>query len=183
MNFPIHNSKSAPPAAKAILSGAAANFGFVPNMLGVMAEAPALLTAYTTLSRIFDDTSLNAAERQVVLLAASAENQCDYCMLAHSAIAAMQAVPADAVCAIRDAEEIPDPTLEALRRFTVAVVASRGRPTDEDMAAFLTAGYGRQQILEVVLGVGMKTLSNYTNHIAATPPDDAFNAMASRKAS
>jgi len=174
MKFPIHNLDTAPAAAKEILNGSAKAFGFVPNLLGVMAEAPALLKAYTTLSRIFEEASLSAAERQVVLIAASYENQCEYCVVAHSAIAAMQQVPADAVCAIRDAEAIPDTRLETLRRFTAAVVASHGWPTETDTKIFLAAGYGQQQILEVVLGVGLKTLSNYTNHIAETPLDEAF---------
>jgi len=146
----------------------------VPNLLGTMAEAPALLNAYTTLAGIFDKTSFNPTERQVVLLSVSYENSCEYCVAAHSVIASMQKVPADVVEAIRKNQPITDPRLEALRRFTTAVVASRGWPTEEQTSAFLAAGYGRQQILEVVLGVGMKTLSNYTNHLAGTPLDAAF---------
>jgi alkylhydroperoxidase family enzyme len=64
----------------------------------------------------------------------------------------------------------------------VRVVTSRGRPTEADTAAFLQAGYGKQQVLEVVLGIGMKTLSNYTNHIADTPLDQAFGGAARSKA-
>ena len=70
----------------------------------------------------------------------------------------------------------------ALPRFTAAVVTSRGRPSEADTAALLQAGYGKQQVLEVVLVVGMKTLSNYTNHIADTPPDQAFGRAAWSKA-
>jgi len=183
MKFTIHNVNSAPEAAKEILTRSAGAFGFVPNLFGVMAEAPALLKGYTSLMRLFEEASLKAAERQVVLLAASYENECEYCVLAHSAIAAMQQVPADAVCAIRDDEAIADPKLEALRRFTAVVVKSQGRPTEEDTKVFLAAGYGKQQILEVVLGVGLKTLSNYTNHIAETPLDEAFNKAGWSKAS
>jgi alkylhydroperoxidase family enzyme len=61
-------------------------------------------------------------------------------------------------------------------------VTSRGWPSEADTAAFLQAGYGKQQVLEVVLGVGMKTLSNYTNHIADTPLDQAFGRAAWSKA-
>ncbi len=174
MSYTVHSIDSAPVAAKDILAGAKKNLGFVPNLFGVMAEAPALLKAYATLSGIFDETSFTATERQVVLLAVSYENNCKYCVAAHSAIAGMQKVPNDVVKAIRDGRPFADTKLEALRRFAVAVVASRGWPSEVETKAVLEAGYGRQQILEVVLGVGMKTLSNYANHLADTPLDAAF---------
>lgn len=182
MSYPIHDVDSAPEGAKATLTGTKKGLGFVPNILGTMAEAPALLNAYTTLAGIFDKTSFSPTERQVVLLSVSYENSCEYCVAAHSVIASMQKVPADVVEAIRRNTPITDRKLEALRRFTTAVVASRGRPTEEQTNAFLAAGYGRQQILEVVLGVGMKTLSNYTNHVAGTPLDGAFAKAAWSKA-
>lgn len=182
MSYTVHSIDSAPVTARDILAGAKKSLGFVPNLFGVMAEAPALLKAYVTLSGIFDDTSFNAIERQVVLLAVSYENNCAYCVAAHSAIAAMQKVPNDVVKSIRDGRPIADTKLEALRRFAVAVVASRGWPSEADTKAFLAAGYGRQQVLEVVLGIGMKTLSNYANHIADTPLDQAFSPVAWSKA-
>jgi AhpD family alkylhydroperoxidase len=175
MSYTIHSSITAPEGAKEILAGAEKAYGFLPNLLGTMAEAPTLVKAYTTLSRIFEETSFSATERQVVLLTVSSENRCEYCVAAHSVIAAVQKVPGEVVGAIRDGGPIPDAKLEALRRFTAAVVASRGRPAEADTSAFLAPGYGKQQVLEVVLGVGLKTLSNYTNHIAATPLDQAFH--------
>lgn len=174
MSYKVHTIDSAPAAAKEILTDAKRTFSFVPNLYAVMAEAPALLSAYTVLSRIFENTSLNVTERQVVLLTASYVNNCGYCIAAHSTISGMQKVPSDVVKAIRDGHGIADRKLEALRRFTAAVVASRGWPSDTDTSAFLDVGYGRQQVLEVVLGVGIKTLSNYANHIAETPLDAAF---------
>jgi alkylhydroperoxidase family enzyme len=91
-------------------------------------------------------------------------------------------VPDHVVQAIRAGRPIVDYKLEALRRFTAAVVTMRGWPSEADTRGFLDAGYTRAQILEVVLGVGMKTLSNYTNHIADTPLDHAFAKAAWSKA-
>jgi len=170
--------ESAPEQARPLLEKAKTNYGFVPNLLGVMAHAPATLEAYMTLSGLFDQTSLSPTERQVVLLAISAENQCTYCVAAHTVIAQIQNVDADAVEAIRNGEPIPDAKLEALRRFAVEVVTTRGWPTDEARQAFHDAGYTDAQRLEVNLGVGMKTLSNYTNHAADTPLDEAFSDAA-----
>lgn len=182
MTYPVHTVDTAPAAAKEILAGAKKSLGFVPNLYAIMAEAPALVKAYTTLSRIFDETSLSATERQVVLLTVSYENGCEYCIAAHSVIAKMQHVPDDVVQAIRAGRPIADKKLEPLRRFAAAVVTSRGWPSDTDTAAFLSVGYGRQQVLEVVLGVGIKTLSNYANHIAETPLDQAFASAVWSKA-
>ncbi|MDI1346208.1 MAG: carboxymuconolactone decarboxylase family protein [Pseudolabrys sp.] len=178
MNFTVHTIESAPAAAKETLAGAKNGLGFVPNLFGVMSEAPALVKAYATLSGIFDETSLSVTERQVVLLTVSAENNCEYCVAAHSVISGMQKVPVDVVRAIRVGQPIADSKLEALRNFTAAVVNSRGWPKAAEMAAFLSVGYGQQQVLEVVLGVGMKTLSNYANHIAKIPLDQVFASAA-----
>ena len=182
MSYTIHTPETAPEAARETLEGARKAFGFVPNLLGVMAEAPALLKAYRALHALFDETSFTPTERQVVLMTASYENGCEYCIAAHTVIAAMQKVPRHVVEAIRNGAPIADSKLEALRRFATVIVKARGWPSEEDVGAFLEAGYTKAQVLEVVLGVGFKTLSNYTNHIAGTPLDKAFAAAAWSKA-
>lgn len=176
MTFPVHSVASASDDARDTLTGAQKAFGFVPNLLGTMAEAPALLKGYLALSRLFDESSLSPTERQLVLLTVSYENDCAYCIAAHTVIAGMQQVPQTVVDAIRGGQPIADAKLEALRQFTAAVVDSRGWPTDAQIAAFTGAGYGTQQALEVVLGIGIKTMSNYTNHLAGTPLDGAFGS-------
>ncbi|MGE0862926.1 MAG: carboxymuconolactone decarboxylase family protein [Vicinamibacterales bacterium] len=182
MSYTPHTIDTAPAAARETLAGVNKSYGFVPNLMGVMAEAPALLRAYRTIVDLFDETSLNPTERQIVLLTTSYENRCEYCVAAHSVIAGMQQVPEAVVQAIRSGQPIDNPRLEALRRFTAAIVVSRGWPSDEEKAAFANAGYDKAQALEVVLGVSVKTLSNYTNHIADTPLDRAFAKAAWSKA-
>jgi len=174
MSINVLSPDQAKDDARQLLAKAKAKYGFVPNLLGVMAHAPATLEAYMTLSGLFDQTSLSPTERQVVLLAISAEHECTYCVAAHTAIAKMQDADADAIEAIRNGEPIADDKLQALRRFAVDVATTRGWPSDETKRAFHDAGYSEAHALEVILGVGMKTLSNYTNHMAQTPLDDAF---------
>ncbi len=182
MTYTVHTVETATESAKPTLTEAKKAYGFLPNLLAVMAESPALVKGYIALARIFEETSLSPSERQVVLLTTSYENGCEYCIAAHSVIAGMQKVPSTVVQAIRDGQPIADKKLEALRRFTAAVAISRGRPSEAETGMFLNAGYGKQQVLEVVLGVGIKTLSNYTNHIADTPLDQAFAGAAWSKA-
>jgi len=177
-DFPFPEKQDAPEKARPLLEKAEQTFGFVPNILKGMAEAPALLEGYMTLSGLFDQTSLSPVERQVVLLAVSHENGCHYCMSAHTAAAKMADAPDEVISALREGTAVPDDKLETLRSFTRKVVKTRGYPEDSDIEALLDAGYTKQTVLEVILGVGMKTLSNYTNHIIDTPLDKAFKPMA-----
>ncbi len=175
--FTVHSIDSAPEGSKATLTQAQKAMGFVPNLYGVMAESPAMLQAYAALGGIFESkSSFTATQRQVVLITTIFENECDYCMAAHSTIAGMQRVPEDVVQALRRGEPISDPALEALSAFTRKVVRERGWVSQDDVQEFLDAGYRKAQVLEVVLGIGMKVLSNYANHIAKTPVDEAFQA-------
>jgi uncharacterized peroxidase-related enzyme len=174
MNVTPLSEKNAPEAAREVLAQVRKKFGFVPNLLGNMAHAPSLLKAYLTVSTLLDESSLTPTERQVVLLAASAENNCGYCVAAHTAIAAMQKVPQDVVDAIRNRRPIADAKLEALRRYAEETVETRGWPSEATRKRFLEAGYSASQALEVVLGIGMKTLSNYTNHLTGTELDVQF---------
>jgi len=173
-NFDIHTVETAEASAAEMLGSIEKVYGFIPNLFGIFAESPATLKAYMTIGRIFDESSFSATERQLIILAASRYNECNYCMAAHTVVAGMQKVPTDVVEAIREDRPIGDKKLEALRTFTTAVVEKRGWVSENDVSAFVAAGYSNAQILEVILGVSFKTLSNYTNHIADTLLDDAF---------
>ncbi len=175
MTFPIHTTESAPHAALPSLESAQKAFGMIPNLLGTLAEAPGVLKSYLDLSQEFEKSSdLNATERQVVLLTASFENNCTYCMAAHSAIAQSQDVPREVVEALRSGNPIRDAKLEALRTFTQKVVNQRGFVAPEGVAEFLAGGFQPRHVLEVIHGVALKTISNYTNHLANTKLDPAF---------
>lgn len=171
VSFTLHTPASAPEPSRPVLEATAKAFGFKPNLHAVLAEAPAALAGYAALWDAFAGSSLSPAEQQVVYLTANYENECRYCMAGHSVLARQAGVPAQAVAAIRDGAPIEDARLEALHRFTTAEVTERGWVPEAQVEAFQAAGYSRQQVLEVILGVAVKTISNYTNHIADTPLD------------
>jgi uncharacterized peroxidase-related enzyme len=175
-NFPVLNLESAAEDARPVLETAQAAFGFIPNLLGVMAHSPALAEAYLTISGLFDKTGLTPTERQVVLLTVSQYHGCHYCVAAHSALADMQQIPADIVDAIRNDQPINDNKLQALRIFVRILIENRGWLDERDLQAFYAAGYQPGHVMDVLLGVAQKTMSNFTNHIAQTPLDDAFKA-------
>ncbi|MDX1625428.1 MAG: carboxymuconolactone decarboxylase family protein [Wenzhouxiangellaceae bacterium] len=176
MSLEVLDRQSAPEDARPLLEKAERHYGFVPNILGVMANAPALLEGYMTLTGIFAKTSFSSDEQQVVLLAAAIENGCEYCKAAHLAMAEQQGVDADVLDAVRAGRQIPDERLRALWTFTRVMVEKRGHPDAGDLRGFLEAGYGEAQIQEVILGVGLKILSNYNNHVAGTPLDEQFES-------
>jgi len=173
-DFATHTVDTAPAAAKPFLDAAQKNYGFVPNLLGTMAEAPALLEGYMTLAGIVGKTDLSETERQIILMTNNRLNGCTYCMAAHTTISQGAGVPADVIEALRNDTPIADAKLEALRQFSIVVNESRGWPEDAQVQALLAAGYTKQTVLEVVLATAFKVMSNYTNHIAETDLDAAF---------
>lgn len=173
-SFATHTLETAPEGAKPFLNAAKSAYGFVPNLLGTMAEAPALLEGYMTLAGIFDKTDLSETDRQIILMTNNRLNGCQYCMAAHTSISQGAGVPADVIKSLRTNTPIADPKLEALRTFAAVINETRGWPEPSDVDPFLAAGYTRQNVLEVILGTALKVMSNYTNHVAATELDAAF---------
>ena len=102
------------------------------------------------------------------------EHACHYCVPAHTWIANDMGVSDDITDALRNETPLPNARLEALRTFTLNVVRNRGIVDDKAVQAFLNAGFTQRQILEVILGVAQKVMSNYTNHLVQTPVDGVF---------
>ncbi len=165
-------------AGRETLQGIENAYGFVPNLLATMIESPATTNAYLALGKLFGETSFSAAEQQLISLTASRANECEYCVSAHSTVARQSALADDVIDAVREDGPVDDARLEALRQFVEQTVNQRGWLENEQIQAFLDAGFTKAQVFEVVLGVSMKTISNYINHIASTDLDDAFAAEA-----
>jgi uncharacterized peroxidase-related enzyme len=178
-NFAVHTAETAPAASRPLLEGIARSFGFVPNLFGVFAESPAALRGALAIYEAFSTSSLSPADQQLIMLAASEANDCEYCVAAHSTLARRMAkMDAALVDAVRCRALLSDSRLDALVTFTRKVVEQRGVLADAEVSAFLDAGYTRAQVIEVLLGVGMKTFNNYVDHIAHTPLNDQFKAEA-----
>ena len=166
----------AEPEVKNVLSDTEQNMGFIPNMYAAMANAPILLNTYATGYKLFREQSgFSAVEQEVIFLAISRENECDYCMAAHSFVAdEVSNVDKEITDAIRNDEEIADSTLAALVRFTKIMVKTRGLPSVSDVEAFIAAGYSEIRVLEIIQAISVKTISNYSNHLFHTKLDDVF---------
>lgn len=165
--FTYHTKQSAPEASKAWLPD-----GFVPNLHAIMAESPALLEGYKRLWDLSLGSSLTPLEVQVVMMTANFENNCHYCVPWHTFIMKQGKMPDGVIDALRSGESLPDAKLDVLRTFARSLIENRGHAGDDALAAFIDAGYTQQNALDVVLGLAVKLMSNYTNAITHTKLDD-----------
>jgi uncharacterized peroxidase-related enzyme len=178
-DFTVHTLESAPAASRSLLDGIQKTFGFIPNLFAVFAESPAALRGALAMGEAFAKSTLSAVEQQLVALAVSEANDCPFCVAAHSTIAKHMARADPAlVAATRVRATLPDAKLDVLVTFVREVVEQRGFISDAHVARFLAAGYTKAHLLEVLLGVGMKTFNNYTDHIAHVPLNEQFEAGA-----
>ncbi|MGX9463188.1 carboxymuconolactone decarboxylase family protein [Shewanella sp. A14] len=176
--FTLHTADTAPQDSKAILKGAQKQMGMVPNLFSVLAESPSTLKAYQQLHQAFLDTSFNPEELTVVWQTINVEHECTYCVPAHTAIAHSMNVDPAITEALRNKTAMPTAKLQALHNATLSIVRNRGNISEAELAAFYAAGYAQQQVLEIILGLSQKVISNYTNHVAKTPVDDVFKKFA-----
>lgn len=165
----LQTPATAPEASRPFLEKAKARNGFIPNLLAVLGNAPTALETYLTVSEINGRASFSLAERETVQITAATTHGCTFCVAGHTAIAYKQGnLPQELVEALRQQKPLPDAKLEALAVFTRAVIRSRGAVDDAELRAFLDAGYGEQQVIEVILGVALATLCNFANSLART---------------
>ncbi|MBT3939881.1 MAG: carboxymuconolactone decarboxylase family protein [Pelagibacterales bacterium] len=168
--------KNADGEVKSVLEKAKEQVGFIPNMYEGMVNSPGLLNTYLDGYTAFRKNSgFSSIEQEVIFLTISKINGCSYCMAAHSFIADKKSmVPPEVIDAIRDGNEILDHKLAALNAFTTTMVVERGLPNKKDVKVFVDAGFSERQILEIILAISVKTISNYSNHLFHTPIDEMF---------
>lgn len=168
--------ENAPEISNKILENTKMGLGMIPNMFSTMANNPALLDAYSYSYKTFrENAGFTSQEQEIIFLSIAFENECEYCMAAHSFVADMMSkVPTEVTDAIRNNSEIEDAKYKALSLFSRVMTVKRGNPSQEEIDAFLNAGYTENHILGVITAIGVKTMSNYFNHVFNTPVDNAF---------
>jgi uncharacterized peroxidase-related enzyme len=166
---------TAPEGSRPALEKIQKSLGFIPNLMATFANNPTVLQGFLALDAVYEKGSFTPRERQIILLAASVENNCNYCAAAHSTIAkGALHTPPEVIAALRNDTPIPDAKLNALVTLVKELVRERGYSKDETVQKFLAAGYKKEQVMELLLGIALKTISNYLDHISPTPVDHAF---------
>lgn len=174
----LHTPQSAPPESRPRVDRALAVNGFLPNLIGVLAGAPAALEAYQTVAEINGRASLSPAEREVVQIVAARAHGCEFCVAGHSALALNKAgLSRPAVVALQHGDATGDARLDALAAFSGEVIARRGAVADDRLRDFIDAGFTERQALEVVLGISLATLCNFANVLAQSPINPQLEAF------
>jgi uncharacterized peroxidase-related enzyme len=144
-------------------------FGMVPNLYATFALNDTALSDYLTLQN--RKNTLSAREREVINLVVSQVNDCKYCVPAHTAVAKMNGFTDEQILAIRRGEASFDPQLSALVKLVKETEINRGRPSERVLDSFFEAGYNAANLIDVMIIIGDKTISNYLHNITQIPVD------------
>ena len=176
--FTAYEPDTAPAAARPVMAGVRRTLGHLPAAVGLMAGSPELLKGFLAANAAFEATDLDPVAREVVVLTVATRNGCHLCVAMHTATLVRHGAAPELIEALRTGSTLPDSRLEALRRFTVAVLDHRGAVPDADLDALLAAGWQPRHALDVVLGVGTYTISTFANRLTEAPLDEPLAAYA-----
>jgi uncharacterized peroxidase-related enzyme len=168
--LPIPSRDASPAGSQPLLDAVGKKLGSIPNLFRVVGLSPASLEAYLGLSAGVAKT-LDVKTRERIALAVAQVNGCDYCLAAHSYLAANMAKLDAAEIAANRRGHSNDPKADAAVAFARRVAETRGKIGDADLAAVRAAGFGDAQVVEIVLNVVENFLTNFINNVADTDID------------
>jgi AhpD family alkylhydroperoxidase len=163
--FTQHTLESAPAESRPIIENTVEHLGHLPDAVAKLAESPEMLGGFLQASGRFEASTLNPLAQEVVVMTIATRNGCRVCIAMHTGrLRQLEADPV-LITALRTQAPLADARLEALRQFTLRVLATTGEVPDEEIEEFLAAGYTRRNALEVVLGIGTYTMSTFANRL------------------
>ena len=174
--FPIHTIESSPEQSKPSLEALHSAFGIIPNIARAMATSPVLIGSLVGLFGKVHGGSFSEQQIQVVLLTNAVTNACEWAVAFHSFLAVKEGITrgdVDAIRARRPPQDAKDAALSTLAR---TLIEKRGRLSEQEVAAFLDAGFGKDHLLEVIAIVAASTITNYTGNVTNPPLEEAFQA-------
>lgn len=168
-DFPRFDENTAPLPAREALARSRQSFGAVPEPLARYASSPLMLeTALSGLDAFEKRTSLSPLEREVLAMTMGHANGCKFCLALHRRVLRAKQAPPEVVAALESGAALPEPRLEALRQFVLALLKDHGDVSATIWADFRAAGYGHEQALEVLTGVSVYTLTTLANRLTET---------------
>lgn len=163
--FAEHTMETAPAESRAAMERTAAAFGKTPGAVARLAESPELLNGFLELSASFEGSTLEPVAREVVIMTVAVRNDCHICVTMHTGKLRELGADTEVIAALRAGRALDDERLEAVRQFTLEVLATAGGVADDDLKAFLAHGHTERNALEVVLGIGAYTMSTLANRL------------------
>ncbi|MFJ5891981.1 carboxymuconolactone decarboxylase family protein [Streptomyces californicus] len=180
MPFPDLTPETAPPGSRRAMEAVTERLGYRPAAIARLAASPHALDGFLKISAIFESCSLDPLSREVLIMTVATRNDCHVCVAMHTAkLTSLDADPV-LIAALRSpgSPALPDERLDAVRRFTLEVIASAGAVDDAALRDFLAYGYSERNALDVVLGIGAYTLSTLANRLTGAPVDAQLAAHA-----
>jgi alkylhydroperoxidase family enzyme len=177
-SYPIHTTETAPEGGRQALKGLEQAFGLVPNLAATMANSPPLVNAFVAAFGQFHGGTFTAGERQMLLLTNAVANKSAWAVAFHSTLALKEGVDAADVEAVRQHGTPAPLRLAALSTLTRTLIDKRGHLDDGDVKVFIAAGFDDHQVLEVITGVAISAMANYTGNVARPPVEEPFQAQA-----
>lgn len=178
--FPEHTLDTAPAAARRTMEAVTQRSGYLPSAVARLATSPQLLDGFLKISAIFESTTLDPLSREVLIMTMATRNECHICVAMHTAKLTSLGADEGLISALRDdsTPTLPDERLEAVRQFTLDVLATSGAVDDASLRSFQAHGYTPQNALEVMLGIGAYTMSTLANRLTGAPVDAQMAAFA-----
>ena len=166
-NIPTRDSVS--PANQALFDSLKSGLGMVPNLYATLAHSETALGNYLAFQNA--KSSINGKAREVVNLVVSQVNGCEYCLAAHTVIGGMVGFSPEQIAEIRGGHASFDPKLDALARLVRNIATERGHADPALVDAFLAAGWTQGNLVDAIVVIGDKTVTNYLNGTTKVPVD------------
>jgi uncharacterized peroxidase-related enzyme len=169
VTFEVPTREQVSPANQAIFDHMQKAFGVVPNLYATFALNETALGDYLALQN--RKSTLSAKEREVINLVVSQVNDCKYCVPAHTAVAKMHGFTDEQILEIRRAQVSFDEKYNALAVFVKETTINRGRPSDNAAEDLYEAGYTKENVIDIMMVIGDKIISNYLHNFTQIPVD------------
>jgi alkylhydroperoxidase family enzyme len=176
-SYRIHTIESAPEASRKSLQGLQQYVGRVPNLAATMAESPTLVNGFVGALVNFSGGTFSNAQRQAILLTNAVVNRSAWAVAFHSTAGLKEGIDPDDVRAIREGRLPQERKLAALSTLARTLTEKRGHLEEHDLRAFSEAGFGPDQVLEVIAGVATSLMANYAGNITHPTVEDPFQAQ------
>jgi uncharacterized peroxidase-related enzyme len=176
--YQIHTIASAPEKSKPVLEQLQQAFGVIPNLAAAIANSPKLLTAFLAVFQQVHSSSLTEPEIQIVLLTDAVANSCAYAVAFHTALALNAGVSSAETDAIRERRAPRDQRFAALATLAKTLIEKRGHLSEQELDSFVSAGFTKEQVLEVITVVAASTITNYAGNVANPALEDQFQQYA-----
>jgi len=176
MSYVNLNTALAPAGSQEPLNQIQKAFGSTPNMFKAVANSPAALKSMWGAFGALGAGTLGAKLGEQIAVAVANRNRCEYCLAAHTVLGKAAGATAEEMAAAQTGQS-GDPRTAAALRFALKVVSERAQVNEADVADLRAAGFGDEQVVEIMAHVALNLFTNYVNVAFNIPVDFPKTAL------